>query len=80
MLTRHSLLTCRFASAGLFLSVMVGSAAADSTPIGLQATPRPWTWSVVYKADVLGADSPRTLAALDNLNAQLDVDAGALFG
>ena len=70
----------RLAFAVVLSSVTIGAAAADSSLVDSPAAPRPWTWSVVYKADVLGADAPRTIAALDNLNAQLDIDASALFG
>ena len=65
----------------MFLHLTPGVAAVDqdgsNSPV---AAPRPWTWSVIYKADVLGSNSPRTLAAMDNLNAQVDIDAAALFG
>jgi porin len=53
-------------------------AAADAS--GSPAAPRPWTWSVVYKADVLAASAPRAFASMDNLNAQVDVDGAALLG
>lgn len=77
---RPLFVACRVAIAIVFSDLTPGVAAADPGGGGPPAAPRPWTWSVVYKADVLGADSPRAIAAMDNLNVQVDIDAAAVFG
>ena len=64
----------------VLMSLSLGVAAADTGESGPPAALQPWTWSAVYKADLLGEDSPRAIAAMDNLNIQVDIDAAALFG
>ena len=66
-----------YAIAVMLLTATPGLAAAD---VGGSLTPRPWSWSIVYKADVLGAGSPRAIAAIDNLSTQVDLDGAALLG
>lgn len=77
---RRSFAPYRRAVVVVLMSLSLGVAAADPGESGPPAALQPWTWSAVYKADLLGAGLPRAIAAMDNLNIQVDIDAAALFG
>ena len=59
-----------------FLACASSAAAADEPA----PARHPWSWSIVYKADVLGSTAPGGFAAMDNLDGQVDMDAAVLWG